>query len=345
MREVLSRGAFILQRDLEHFEQNLAEYLDVNYVLGVADGTNALKLSLIAAGVESGDEVIVPSHTYVASAAAIHYVGANPVFVECGSDHLMDVDAIHDAISPKTRCLMPVQLNGRTANMDRIQAISEDTGIPIVEDSAQALGSKFKGKSAGSFGVAGTFSFYPAKVLGCFGDGGAVITNDPEVAERISLLRDHGRNEKGEVITWGTNCRLDNLQAAVLDLKLKSFDDDVARRREIARRYIDGLNQIDALVLPPGPEDDSDHFDVYQNFEIECEQRDELQAFLSAAGIGTIVQFGGKPVHMYPLGFEKTPLPKTEKLYERMLLLPMHTALSDEDIGFVIEKIRSFYAV
>lgn len=342
IHDVLSRGAYILQQDLVDFEANLSKFLDVKHAIGVADGTNALKLSLWAAGINPGDHVIVPGHTYVASAASIHYVGAHPIFVECGADHMIDESVIEAAITPKTSAIMPVQLNGRTSNMEAICQIAEKHGLKIIEDSAQALGSKFKGQSAGSFGSAGTFSFYPAKLLGCFGDGGAVITNDDEVAKKVRLLRDHGRNEEGDVVDWGTNCRLDNLQAAVLDFKLKEFPQDIERRRQIAQMYQDGLSAIDQLVLPPAP-DQGDHFDVYQNYEIEAGRRDELQQKLRDKGIGTIVQFGGKPVHKYPLGFENTILTKTEELYTRMLLLPMHTALSDQDVNYVIEQIEGFY--
>lgn len=342
IRDVLARGAYILQQDLVDFERNLEKFLDVKHAIGVADGTNALKLSLWAAGVNPDDHIIVPGHTYVASAASIHYVGAHPIFVECGADHMIDESVIEAAITDKTTAIMPVQLNGRTSNMQAICDVADKHGLKIIEDSAQALGSKFKGQSAGSFGAAGTFSFYPAKLLGCFGDGGAVITNDDEVARKVRLLRDHGRDDDGEVVDWGTNSRLDNLQAAILDFKLKSFPQDIERRREIAQMYQDGLGDVEQLTLPPAP-DSGDHFDVYQNYEIEAERRDELQKVLREKGIGTIVQFGGKPVHKYPLGFEGTSLPKTEGLYERMLLVPMHTALSDQDVNYVIEQIKAFY--
>lgn len=345
LHDVLSRGAYILQKDLEEFEENLEDFLGVKHVLGVADGTNALILTLVATGIGPEDEVILPSHTYVASAASVHYVGATPVLVECQHDHMIDPVAVRQAVTAKTRAIMPVQLNGRTANMDAICAIAQEYDLTIIEDSAQALGSRFKGRPAGSFGIAGTFSFYPAKLLGCFGDGGAVITNDDEMAEKIFLLRDHGRNKDGEVVAWGTNCRLDNAQAAILNLKLKTYEQDIARRREIAAVYQEGLGNVEQLVLPPAPDDNPDHFDVYQNYEIEADCRDELQGYLKEHGIGTIVQFGGKAVHQYPLGFEGVSLPFTERLYKRALLLPMHTALSNDDVGYVIEHIREFYHI
>jgi dTDP-4-amino-4,6-dideoxygalactose transaminase len=342
--DVMRRGAYILQKDVSQFEENLGRFLGVTHVIGVADGTNALKLALMAAGIGPGDEVIVPSHTYVASAAAIHYAGAVPVLAECGADHLVDSASIRTAITKRTRAVMPVQLNGRTADMDAIQKVAADYDLQIVEDAAQAVGSTFDGRCAGSFGTAGTFSFYPAKLLGCFGDGGAVITNDDGIARQLRLLRDHGRDESGNVIAWGTNCRLDNLQAAVLGYKLKTLHDEIEKRRSIARLYQERLESCSDLVLPPGPDAGGRHFDVFQNYEIEAENRDDLKLHLEERGVKTIVQFGGKAVHQIAgLGFDGVHLPKTERLYTRMLLLPMNVAMSLDDAEYVSEQIREFY--
>lgn len=344
LHDVMSRGAYILQKDLEQFENNLAKFLDVKHAFGVADGTNALILGLRAAGIGPGDEVILCSHTYIATAAAVHYVGATPVLVDCAADHMIDPAMIKAAVTDKTRALLPTQLNGRTCDMDILQNIVDEHSLILIEDAAQALGSRFRGKSAGTFGLAGTFSFYPAKVLGCFGDGGAIVTNDDKIARRLFLLRDHGRNEAGEVVTWGTNCRLDNIQAAILDWKLKTFEDDIARRREIASMYQQALVEIDDLVLPPSPDDDDRHFDIYQNFELESGHRDDLKAYLADHGVGTIIQWGGKAVHQLSgLGFEDIRLPVTEKMTSRFLMLPMHTALSDADVEYICDCIRKFY--
>lgn len=344
VRDVLSRGAYILQSDLVEFEANLAAYLNVRHAFGVADGTNALKLALLAIDCGPGDEVIVPAHTYIASAAAVHFVGATPVLCECGPDHMIDVESARRLVSKRTKALMPVQLNGRTANMEAVLLLAREQGLQVVEDAAQALGSRFDGQAAGTFGAAGTFSFYPAKVLGCFGDGGAVVTNDDAIAERISLLRDHGRNRDGEVVAWGTNCRLDNLQAAVLNLKLASFDAALERRREIARRYDEGLRDLAQLRVPPPPNANPRHHDIFQNYEIEAEQRDQLKKYLEGCGVRTIVQFGGKAVHQFAgLGFAGVQLPRTEEMYRRLLLLPMNTTLCDDDVSYVVESVRAFY--
>jgi len=344
LHDVMSRGAYILQKDLKNFEENIKELIGVKHVLGVADGTNALILALRAANIGPGDEVIMSSHTYIATAASVHFVGAQPVLVECGPDHMIDPRSVEKAVTKKTKAIMPTQLNGRTCDMDALQAIADKYRLIIIEDAAQALYSKFRGKCAGTFGLAGTFSFYPAKVLGCFGDGGAVVTNDDEIAKQIALLRDHGRDERGEVVIWGTNCRLDNIQAAILNMKLKTFKKDVERRREIASMYNDSLKDINDLVLPPAPDADERHFDVYQNYELESGHRDELRAFLAERGIGTIIQWGGKAVHQFKgIGFDNVHLPVVERMTSRFLLLPMYTALSDDDVMYICEQILAFY--
>jgi dTDP-4-amino-4,6-dideoxygalactose transaminase len=343
LKDVLARGAYIMQKDLQDFENNLAGYLGIKHAIGTADGTMALMLGLLAVGVGKGDEVILPSHTFVATAAAVHHVGAKPVLADCGPDHLIDPDSVEALITPKTRALVPVQLNGRTTDMRRLMSIAQSHGLQIVEDACQALGSRYKDKAAGTFGAAGAFSFYPSKTLGCFGDGGALITDDDAVAERVRLLRDHGRNRDGEVVCFGFNARLDNVQAAILDYKLKGYQEVVVRRRDIARMYRERLKHLKQLTLPPGPEGDPDHFDVYQNYEIEAEKRDGLKAYLAERGVGTLIQWGGKAIHQFrALGFG-VKLPFTERLFERMLMLPMNMSLTDEDVSYVCEVIKGFY--
>jgi dTDP-4-amino-4,6-dideoxygalactose transaminase len=343
IQDVCARGAYILQKDLRDFEENLKEFLGVKHVFGVADGTNALIIGLKAIDLKPGDEVIIPSHTYIASAASVHLLGGVPVLAEIGPDHMLDPKAITSLITSKTKAIMPVQVNGRTCNMDAIQAIADEYGLKIVEDAAQGLGSKFKGKCAGTFGAFGTFSFYPAKVLGCFGDGGAIVTNDDEVADYIYCFRDHGRDKEGNVIMWGTNSRLDNLQAAILNHKLKTYHLDIERRRDIAARYHEGLKHLPDLILPPAPGEDPHHFDVYQNYELEAGQRNALRKHLDQAGIHTIIQWAGTPVHQFKeLGFTQS-LPITEKFFERCFMLPMNTVLNDADVDYIIHSINRFY--
>jgi dTDP-4-amino-4,6-dideoxygalactose transaminase len=352
-RDIGRRGAFILQEDLARFERNLAAFVGAGafgkiHAVGVANATDALHLALRAAGIGPGDEVIFCSHTMAATAAAIHFTGAVPVPVECGPDHLIDPSAVADAVTPRTRALLPTQLNGRTANMDALADIAARHGLLLIEDAAQALGARFRGQAAGTFGTAGAISFYPAKMLGCLGDGGAILITDIRIRETLLELRDHGRNSRGEIVSWGFNSRLDNLQAAILDWRLQRLPQAIRRRRELARLYRRRLEGIEELALPPGPDDDPgdsnpERFDVFQNYEIEATNRDELREFLMARGIGTLVHWGGKAVHQCEgLGF-RVRLPYTESLFLRLLLLPLNVSLIDDDVHAVADAIVDFY--
>ncbi len=342
-QDVLRRGAFIQQNDLLEFEQNLAKFLGVKFAFGVANCTDGMIIAMKVIGIKPGDEVIFPSHTFVASAASIHFAGGTPVPVECGPDHLMDPAAIEKAITSKTKAILPVQLNGRTCNMDEIQKIADKHGLRIIEDSAQALGSKFKNRSAGSFGDIAAFSFYPAKTLGCFGDGGAIVTNDEKIAKEILKFRDHGRDEFGEVTGWGLNSRLDNLQAAILNFNLSNYEKTITRRREIAKLYDNYLNNLSELHLPPAPDSHPDHFDIYQNYEVEADRREELREHLDQAGVKSILQWGGKAVHQFENLNLDHQLPITEKMMARSFLLPINTMISDDDVKYICDKIREFY--
>ena len=341
--DVGSRGSFIMQQDLEDFESELAKYCNSNYSIGVANGTDAMELALMAIGLEKGDEVIISSHTMVATASAIVTAGGTPVPVDIGYDNLIDPSAIENAISTKTVGIMPTQLNGRTCNMDEICDIANKNKLFIVEDSAQALGSKFDNKSAGTFGIAGGISFFPAKVLGCLGDGGGVLIQDKEIFHKVYQLHDHGRDTDGEVKSWGRNSRLDNLNAAILLHKLKNYSSVVDRRREIASTYQELLGDLEELKLPPAPNSEPKHFDVFQNYEIEAEKRDELKNFLANNNIGTLIQWGGKAVHQFDCFNFNLHLPKTESFFENCIMLPMNMFISNDDIEYVCSKIRMFY--
>ncbi len=343
IKSVGRQGAFIMQKHLKEFETNLAAYTGAKFAVGVANATDAIQLGLMAGGLQTGDEVIICTHTMVATASAIHFAGGIPVPVEAGPDHLIDPDGIESALTGKTRAIMPTQLNGRTANMNLIMDIADKHGLVIYEDAAQALGSRFKGKFAGTFGVASCISFYPAKILGCLGDGGAILTNDEVVYRNLLLLRDHGRDESGDVVLWGMNSRLDNLQAAILDYQFKEHDKVISRRRSIAELYQIRLGKLDEIKLPHAPGSETDHFDVFQNYEIEAEQRDKLKSFLADNGVGTLIQWGGKAVHQFrKLGFTQK-LPFTENLFKRMLMLPMNMSLTDDDVRYVCDIIEEFY--
>lgn len=342
-----SSGAYILQADLQEFEEALAAYCGARNAVGVGNATDGLELNLRVAGVGPGDEVLLPSHTFVATASAIVAVGARPVFVEIASDHLMDFDDVEHRVTSRTRAIMPVQLNGRTMAMDRLCTLAERHRVVIVEDSAQGLGSRFRNRMAGTFGVAGVFSFYPAKVLGALGDGGAVVTDDDGLAQVLRELRDHGRDPlTGDVKRWGRNTRLDNIQAAVLRAKLSFISEEIAVRRRLAQRYQRNLEGLRQLILPPPPDESADplHFDTFQNYEIEADNRDRLRAFLSERDVGTLLQWGGKGVHqLAALGIAQS-LPRTESILARAVMLPMNSSLTDVEVDYVCEQITTFYA-
>jgi len=341
-REVMGRGAFILQREVEEFEQALAEFVGVKHAIAVADGTNAMLLGFRALDLPAGGEVIMCSHTYVATAAAAHYAGLRPVPVEVSADRTIDCDSVEEHISSRTCAIMPTQLNGRVADMDRLEHLCHRYDLVLVEDAAQALGARYKGKAAGTFGAFGTYSFYPAKALGCFGDGGALVTDDDVVAVKVRRMRDHGRDDEGRFVMWGTNCRLDNLQAAILTFKLSRYPEIINRRRMLARRYCDNLTDVNEIQLPPGP-DEPNRFDIYQNFEIEAERRDQLRRYLATKGIGTLVQWNGQPLHrLSALGLSRD-LPRTETFFQKCLMLPLYPGLTDDQVDFVCEAIHEFY--
>lgn len=341
--DVCERGAFILQKDLSEFEENLAQFVGAKFAIGVADGTNAIILGLKSLGIGLGDEVILPSHTYVASAAAVHLCGATPVLADCGNDHLIEPNGLEKHLSSKTKAIMVVQLNGRTADMNPLEKFAKDHGLELVEDSAQAVGSRFKDRSAGTFGSFGTYSFYPAKVLGCFGDGGALVTNNAEIASQVMLLRDHSRDDDGKFVGWGTNCRLDNLQAAFLKFRLSRLQGEIQRRRKIAADYHSAFSSVSALSLPPPPSDDSEHFDVYQNYELEADERDELKQYLARCGVGTLIQFGGEALHQVEVLGLSANLPRTDQVYRRSLMLPLNPSVDDEQVQHVCSSVLDFY--
>ncbi|MDW8119908.1 MAG: DegT/DnrJ/EryC1/StrS family aminotransferase [Chloroflexota bacterium] len=344
IRQVLAGGDLILRKHVEAFEAHLAQFVGTRYAIGVNSGTDALHLSLRAAGIGPGDEVITVSHTFVATAAAIHHAGATPVLVDIGDDHNMDVGKVERAITPRTKAIIPVHLNGRLCAMDALMAIAQRHNLLVIEDAAQALGASYKGRKAGSFGIAGCFSFYPAKILGAFGDAGAVVTNDPQIAQKVRWLRNHGRTEDGDVALFSFNSRLDNLHAAILDLKLKWVPEWIRRRREIARLYHQRLADLPQVHLPPPPVEEGPFFDVFQNYEIEAERRDALVEHLKAQGIEVMLPWGGKAVHHFKaLGLSHYALPKTDAVFRRVLMLPMHPELTDQQVEYVAQSIRAFY--
>lgn len=342
MQDVLARGDLILRKDTDEFEKKLAEFVGTKYAIALNSGTDALFFSLLAAGIGKGDQVITVSHTFVASIATIVQVGATPVLVDVADDFETDVSKLEEAITEKTKAIILVHLNGRMSNIDKVMEIALQHNLIVIEDAAQALGAKYNGKRAGSVGYTGCFSFYPAKILGCFGDGGGLTTNDEKVAEQVRLLRDHGQKTKTEIMCFGWNSRLDNLQSAVLNLKMNHLESWLERRRTIANLYNEGLKGISQVKLPPAP-DDGIYFDVFQNYVLRVESRDALFAYLKENGVETLIK---DPIanHNHPgLNLSHFKLPMSEQLAKEVISLPMYPELTDEQVQYVIKTVTNFY--
>jgi len=344
IKEVLSQGDLILREQLRKFEENIAGFISTKYAVGVSSGTDALILSLRSAGIGAGDEVITVAHTFVATIAAIVHCGATPVLVDIDDDYNMNVDLLKQAITSQTRAIIPVHLNGRMCDMTRLMGISEEHGLIVIEDAAQALGASVGEHRSGTFSLTSCFSFYPAKILGCDGDGGLVATNSEDIATKIRLYRDHGTNRAtGNISFYGFTNRLDNLQAAILNVKLKYLPEWIKRRREIAGKYENGLSNLSQVRTPPAPQTDGRYFDVYQNYVIRAQDRDKLVAYLRGNSIETLIS-NPKPVHYHePLGLRHFHLPKTEQFANEVVSLPMNAEVSDEQVEFVIDFVHRFY--
>lgn len=338
----LENGDLIMRQQLRDLEEHLAEFVGVRYAVGVNSGYHALHFSMLAAGLGPGDEVITPAHTFVATISAIVHCGATPVLVDVADDYNIDLDDVRRKITPRTKALVPVHLNGRICEMDAVMEIAQANGLKVIEDAAQSLGATFSGGSAGSFGLTGCFSFYPFKILGCFGDGGAVTTNDPEVARMVTLLRYNGEDrETGEYHYHGYTALLDNVQAAVLDVKLPRLPEWIRHRRHIAQQFRSGLEGVGDLRLPHY--DDPRFGDVYQNYVIRTAHREALRTHLNEQGVETLVHWP-KPVWEHrALGLGEPDLPNTRRICREVLSLPMSAETSDADVDSVVDAVRRFF--
>ena len=339
---VFTRSWYIEGEEDEAFEKAFAEYCDSKYCVGVGNGLDALFLALKALGVGAGDEVIVPSNTYIATALAVTYVGATPVFVEPDIRTFnIDPSRIEEAITEKTKAIMPVHLYGQPCDMDPIMEIAKKYGLFVVEDCAQAHGATYKGKVIGSFGDAAGFSFYPGKNLGALGDAGATVTNDEELAKKVRALGNYGSDYKYHHIYKGNNSRLDELQAAFLAAKLPHLNRMNEERRRIAQKYIDGIKN-EEVILPYIPEYANP---VWHIFGIRCKRRDELEKFLNDAGIGTNKHYP-IPMHLQEcykdLGFKEGDFPIAEEISSTQLSIPMYYGMTDEEVQYVIDKVNEF---
>ncbi len=339
---VIDRAAYTMGPELKEFETAFAAYCEAAHCSGVSSGTDAVKLALRGAGVGHRDEVIVPVNTFIATAEAVSHIGATPVFVDCDPETaLIAVDAIENAITRKTRAILPVHLYGQVADMDAIDAIASRHGLAVVEDACQAHGARYKGRRAGSFGIASAFSFYPGKNLGALGDGGAVTTSDPAVEEKVTLYRNHGQSDKYTHQVIGYCDRLHNLQAAVLAIKLRHLDDWNAARRAAAARYEDllaaaGAAEAGIRTMTCSP--DAEH--VYHLFVVEANGRDEVREALMGDEVETGIHYP-IPLHVQPayehLGYSGGQFPVAEGMAARILSLPMFPQITADQQEYVVE--------
>lgn len=345
VEHVVRRADYILGDDVAAFERDFAAYCDVQHAVGVANGTDALHLALRALGCGPGDEVITAANTFIATALAIHYAGASPVLVDAdSSDYTIDVSLIERAITPRTKAIVPVHLYGQPANMPAVMELAEKHGLKVVQDACQAHGALYGGAPVASFGDAACFSFYPSKNLGGCGDGGAIVTNDAELAQQLRMLRNYGQQTKNEYAMLGYNCRLDTLQAAILAAKLPHLDRWNEQRRNVAQAYIEQLAEADVVL--PAERPGTTH--VYHLFVVRSPERDAMMSHLHDAGIQCGVHYPA-PIHKCrPFRAARTVpegAPTSTRFARQILSLPMYPQLDDDGIHRVANAVQSFSLV
>lgn len=340
--EMYDKAYYIQGEEYNKFNNSFAEYCDCKYGVGVGNGLDALMLILRAYGIGAGDEVIVPSNTFIATALAATYVGATPVFVEpILEEYNINPNLIEEKITAKTKAIMAVHLYGQSCDMDKINAIAKKYNLKVIEDAAQAHGALYKGKKVGSLGDAAAFSMYPGKNLGALGDGGMVVTNDSELAKKVAALCCYGSDYKYHHIYKGVNSRLDEIQAGFLDIKLKHLDKWNENRNYIANKYLTGINNP-KIKLPVINEN---NYHVWHIFAIRCDRREELENYLNQNGIGTNKHYP-TPMHLQgayeDLNIKEGELPLAEEISKTELSIPMYYGMTDEEIDYVINMINKF---
>lgn len=333
------------------FNQNLAEYLNVKHVMGCANGTDALQIALMALGLKQGDEVIVPAFTYAATAEVIGLLQLSPVMIDVDPDTFnTTVDLVEKAITSKTKAIIPVHLFGQSTDMEDILALAKIHNLFVIEDNAQAIGAEYTFrdgtvKKTGTMGHIGTTSFFPSKNLGCYGDGGAMFSNDDEISDNLRMVANHGQKERYYHSVIGVNSRLDSIQAAILNIKLKHLDQYTANRQKVAKAYDDAFENVSALSTPKRQENSTHVFHQY-TLKVTNGKRNELKAFLEEKGIPSMIYY---PIPLYKQDafkeFYKSShgLPATEILSDQVISLPMHTEMKEEDQAYIIESIKSFF--
>ncbi|HTV26498.1 MAG TPA: DegT/DnrJ/EryC1/StrS family aminotransferase [Xanthobacteraceae bacterium] len=337
----LTTGQFVGGEPIEALEHALRPICGAEHVVALNSGTDALIMGMAALGIGAGDEVITPPNSFVASTAAIVALGAQPVFADVLDDQNIDPEKVEKAVTSRTKAIMPVHLTGRIADMDPIVEIAEKHGLKIIEDAAQAIGSLYRDRPSGSFGDVGCFSGHPLKNLNACGDAGFVSTNDARIADAVRLMRNHGLADRNTVTRFGAVSRLDTLQAVILNFRIAKMPSIIERRRTNAARYA-RLLDAELVFLPPERQHE---FNTYHTLVIQIDHRDELQTYLAQAGVGTAIHYP-IPIHLQPaaasLGHKKGDFPVTERQAERILTLPIHPWLSDEDIAFVSDTVNDF---
>lgn len=342
--DISSKGAFILQEEVNIFEKKICDFTKSKYAITVANGTDAMQIYLKAFGINIGDEVILSSHTMIATASAIKFCGAKPVPVDIKkSDGLIDSKEIEKKINKKTKAILVTHLNGRTCEMKEIMKISKKYKLKLFEDGAQSLGSRYMNQNAGTFGDASSISFYPAKILGCFGDGGIILTSNKFMAKKMRVMRDHGRDQNGSIKYWGYNSRLDNIQAGILNHFFLDFKKIISKRRKIAKIYNEHLKNIIEIKLPIIEKNSKKNFDTFQNYEIQAKQRDKLRNYLFKSQVGTLIPWNGVAINkLKNLGINYK-LKNSDEMFKNFLMLPMNNFLTSSQIYHVINCIKKFY--
>lgn len=339
--ETLESGHYILGKKLEKFEEEFRNYLGTKHCIGVNSGSDALYLALVSLGIGEGDEVIVPANTYIGTVLAITRAGAVPVLVEPDEYDNISTDKIGEKITDKTKCIMPVHLYGQACDMDKIMALAQTYGLKVVEDCAQSHGAPFKGKLTGTFGDIGCFSFYPTKNLGAFGDAGALVTDNQELAKKLVKLRNYGQKEKYYNEFIGFNTRMDEIQAALLSVKLRHFEEIKKERQGIAQRYLTGINNPNIQL----PKIDSRGEHVWHQFVVKTDDRETFMRYMEDKDIGTGIHYP-VPAHLSECyaneAFYHQSLPITEKLAKTVVSLPMYNGLEEADIDYVIETVNKY---
>lgn len=342
VQSALENSQFIMGERVKRFEEEFAAFCGVKYGIATSSGTTSIHLALIASGIGPGDEVILPSHTFIATAEPVSHCGAISVFVDVDPDtYNMDIKTLENAITPRTKAIIPVHLYGQCAEMGAILKIAQEHKLKVIEDSAQAHGAKYKAWIAGTMGDFGCFSFFPGKNLGAYGDAGMVVTNNEDDAKRLRLLVNHGRSRKYEHEIIGYNYRMDALQAAILSVKLKHLEKWTEARRRIAHTY-NYLFENLPLVIPY-----EEYWHVYHLYVIQCNERDKLAKHLKDAGIATGIHYP-VPLHLQPCftnlpGINEYRLPVTETIASRILSLPMYPELTNDEQNYIAEVIRQFF--